>query len=404
METQAILPLRGKLLNVEKARLDKILGFEEIRTLIAALRCGIGPDFDISKLRYGRVIIMTDADVDGSHIRTLLLTFFFRQMPELIRRGRIFIAQPPLYQILRNKKSRYVLNEREMEDVLSTIGVEGAKLIVRDIDNAKDNEEPAVVRTIEGDGLERAIKALRRLSELVRIVERRGVPFVELLESRNDDPSGERRLPEHRVTWQGGMRHAWSAEQCESILREQKLHDASLVEEGREDDSTEAATVRQLHENRELQALFSQLDELGIEIDDYALVHEEAVTGDKLPAKYAWVEAPRSKRADDGEGEEGDTSHDGRGTEAPNVPSILTALLSIGRRGMVVKRFKGLGEMDAEQLWETTMDSDARTLMRVQWDDASAADELFTVLMGENVERRRQYIEDHALEVKSLDV
>ncbi|MEM1422652.1 MAG: hypothetical protein AAGH64_01490, partial [Planctomycetota bacterium] len=333
---------------------------------------------------------------------TLLLTFFFRQMPELIRRGRIFIAQPPLYQIIRNKKSRYVLNEREMEDVLSTIGVEGAKLVVRDIDNAQEGEEPAVVRTIAGDDLERVVKLLRRLNELVRIVERRGVPFVDLLESRTDDPTGERRLPDHRVTWQGGMRHAWSAEECVEILHGQKLHDAAVADEAREDDGTEPATVRQLHENRELAALFAQLDELGVAIDDYALVHEEAVTGDKLPTKYAWVEPPRAKKADDEDEQDG--SPDGRVTEAPNVPSILTALLSIGRRGMVVKRFKGLGEMDAEQLWETTMDPDARTLMRVQWDDASAADELFTVLMGENVERRRQYIEDHALEVKSLDV
>ncbi len=411
VETQAILPLRGKLLNVEKARLDKILGFEEIRTLIAALRCGIGPDFDISRLRYGRVIIMTDADVDGSHIRTLLLTFFFRQMPELIRRGRIFIAQPPLYQIKRGKKARYVLNEREMEDVLATLGLEGSKLLVRDINSIEEGEEPPTLRTIDGEELERAIKHLRRLSELVRIVERRGVPFVELLESRNDDPDAQHRLPGYRVMWRGGMRNAWSEAQVEAILEAEKLHDVSVTieEEGEvpaEGEATTPATVRQLHENRELAALFAQLDESGLDINDFALTLEEAVTGEKLPTKYAWRELPTTKKKDDEGSEDDDSGAEagGRITQAANIGEILTSLLAIGRRGMEVKRFKGLGEMIAMQLWETTMDPDKRTLMRVQWDDASAADELFTILMGENVEQRRKYIETHALEVKSLDV
>ncbi|TVQ77495.1 MAG: DNA topoisomerase (ATP-hydrolyzing) subunit B [Phycisphaeraceae bacterium] len=433
VETQAILPLRGKLLNVERARLDKILAFEEIRTLIAALRCGIAQDFDISKLRYGRIVIMTDADVDGSHIRTLLLTFFFRQMPELIRRGRIYIAQPPLYQIVRNKKEQYVLNERQMADVLATIGLDGSTLLVRDPSRIDpETDAPALIRSLSGEELTRTIKALRRLMELTEVVERRGVPFVELLEARANDPEGKRRLPSHRITWGGsadgerigGARFAFGEADVQRILDEERLRQSDLEAEIESADQSEAevadarivASVRELHENRELAVLFTQLAEFGLEIDDYGLTHEEAVTGERLPTKYAWqTTATRgAKRADasgqadsDDDDAEAETSHRGpqkRLVEAANIPEILRSLMDVGRRGMEVKRFKGLGEMDPEQLWETTMDSTKRMLMRVTWDDASVADELFTILMGENVEQRRNYIEQHALEVKSLDV
>ena len=178
---QAILPLRGKLLNVEKARLDKVLGFEEIRILIQALQCGIGEDFDIAKLRYGRVVIMTDADVDGSHIRTLLLTFFFRQMPELVKQGKIFIAQPPLYQVTRGKSSTYVLNDRRMNEALVASALAHATFVVRD-------ERGAPVRRIEGDAIARMVKALERLDELVMVSQRRGLSFPALLAERANDP------------------------------------------------------------------------------------------------------------------------------------------------------------------------------------------------------------------------
>jgi len=434
VETQAILPLRGKLLNVERARLDKILAFEEIRTLISALRCGIGEEFDASKLRYGRIIIMTDADVDGSHIRTLLLTFFFRQMPELIQRGKVFIAQPPLYLITRGKKAQYVLNESKMNDVLAELGLDGASLVVRDTDSIdKPTRQPKVVRTLEGDDLKRLVRMLRRLEELVVIVERRGVRFPDLLASREGDPANSNALPTHRINWTGeqgeaGEAFAWSEGQVQAIIAEHKLRLPDLDAEmqngdaGAPRDRRGIATVRELHENRELGVIFKQLAELGLDIDDYALTVEEAVTGERLPTKYAWITPhgagakakANQPSADDAEGDDDGESEDesesvstaksGRTVEAPNIPSILTSLLQVGRRGMEVKRFKGLGEMDAEQLWETTMDSSKRTLLRVNWDDASAADELFTILMGENVEQRRQYIEEHALEVKTLDV
>jgi DNA gyrase subunit B len=415
VETQAILPLRGKLLNVEKARLDKILAFEEIRTLITALRCGIGEDFDISRLRYGRVVIMTDADVDGSHIRTLLLTFFFRQMPELIRRGRVYIAQPPLYLLSRGKREQYVLNEKRMSDVLVDLGIDGSSLLVRDMDRVDEATGlPAVVGTIEGDDLKRSVRLLRRLMELSEVVERRGVPFLDLLATRGDDPSGAGGLPTHRLTWRtedrAGEAFAFGEEHVERILRKHKLREADLDEAMSDVDAHDGravAKVRELHENRELESIFRDLDAIGISIEDYGLTHEEAITGERMPTKYAWRTTARSRKS---EGDEASAdgaepaSERGRLVEAASVPEILSALMDVGRRGMEVKRFKGLGEMDAEQLWETTMDPSRRTLMRVNWDDASAADELFTILMGENVEQRRNYIETHALEVKQLDV
>jgi DNA gyrase subunit B len=454
VDTQAILPLRGKLLNVEKARIDKMLAFEEIRTLISALRCGIGADFDISRLRYGRIVIMTDADVDGSHIRTLLLTFFFRQMPELIRRGRIYVAQPPLFQITRNRKSQYVLNERQLADKLTTIGLDGASLRVRTVEEWDEHsgvEEPPIEREIEGNDLRRAVNTLRRLMELVEIAERRGASFADLLSQRDNDPEGRGRLPTHRVNWRAENRPAWSESEALAIVEDNGLrladagHAATDAEVKPTTNGTPAGTttagstpltpefdetahrpiavVRELHENRELESLITTLGELGLRIEDFALVREESITGQRLPARYAWVVPTRAKatdsKASDAKGNEskngdgGDASDAGedegstvseREIQAANLPDILDKLNEIGRRGMEVKRFKGLGEMDAEQLWETTMDSSKRTLMRVSWDVGQEADYLFSTLMGDAVEPRRKYIEDHALEVKHLDV
>ncbi len=439
--TQAILPLRGKLLNVERARLDKVLGFEEIRTLIQALKCGIGEDFDISKLRYGKVIIMTDADVDGSHIRTLLLTFFFRQMPDLIKRGKIFIAQPPLYQIAKGKQVQYVLNESKMADVLIDLGLTGASLLVRDIANTDASGAPKVERTIEGDDARRLVKDLRRLRELADIVERRGIRFTELLEARENDPTNDRRLPSHRLSWRGaaatsdvgetigGEMFAWGEDHARQLAKQHDLRiaDVAGIEEevapttGAEGeqpaDHRAPATLRELHENREIAVLIKNLGAVGIDIEDYGLVREESVTGELLPTKYVWraptrisAAARKAALSGDSDGDEQAETTDAQDTagfkfhEAPNVPSILDALLDLGRKGIEVKRFKGLGEMDADQLADTTMRLDRRTLVRVTWDEAGEADRMFSLLMGENVENRRKFIEDHALEVKMLDI
>tara|TARA_R110002073_G_scaffold37866_1_gene108953 strand:+ start:110829 stop:113591 length:2763 start_codon:yes stop_codon:yes gene_type:complete len=426
VETQAILPLKGKILNVERARIDKVLGFEEIRTLIAALKCGIGADFDITKLRYGKVIIMTDADVDGSHIRTLLLTFFFRQMPELIRRGHVYIAQPPLYQITRNKKSKYVLNERTLDNALTDLGLDGSVLQVRDIVGAQTGIEPKVITSISGNDARRAVQHLTRLGDLVEIAERRGVKFIDLLETRKDGV-----LPSHKLSTQTEDLYAWSESEALELLESKGwrlTQDAEIQDDEQEDnspaldpdspeyaeqfkeDTAPLATLRELHENRELDSIFTNLAELGLDINDYGLVQEESVTGENIPARFAWVtekaaSAKSDSSSDDDESATTQSQSQSKVIEAANIPSILPALHQIGRRGMEIKRFKGLGEMDAIQLWDTTMDDTKRTLFKVQWEHASEeASMLFSLLMGEQVEPRRKFIEDHALEVKNLDV
>ncbi|MFI4917001.1 MAG: DNA gyrase subunit B [Phycisphaerales bacterium JB060] len=437
VETQAVLPLKGKILNVEKARIDKVLGFEEIRTMVAALKCGIGPDFDHSKLRYGRIVIMTDADVDGSHIRTLLLTFFFRQMPELIRRGRIFVAQPPLFQVSRGKHHRYVINERELSNMLTAEAIQHASLLVRkpfDESDLPPSGEAPLERRIEGDAVAKAVKLLERLAELSVVAERRGVKFIDLIGSRHQAAPGAGGLPTHRVAWRGGAEWAWSEEEALAVVERNnlRLEESEAPEEqagGQTDQPAEPAeassngqqsptppegespmtarpiaTIRELHENRELDSIFTQLAELGLDIADWDLRQEEAVTGEKLPARFAWEVAQPGKSKSDGDNEDAKDGGKVRIAEAANLASIVPALHDIGRKGIDVKRFKGLGEMDAEQLWETTMDPEVRTLMRVTMDQAAKAETLFTTLMGEQVEPRRKFIEEHALEAKNLDV
>ncbi|MFZ4576417.1 MAG: DNA gyrase/topoisomerase IV subunit B, partial [Phycisphaerales bacterium] len=294
VETQAILPLKGKILNVEKARIDRMLAFEEIRTLIAALKVGIGAEFDVSKLRYGKVVIMTDADVDGSHIRTLLLTFFFRQMPELIRRGHVYIAQPPLYQIAkggRTKSISYVLNEKLLDDALTNLGLEDASLSVRDLSRVTDRGGEAFEKArVEGQPLRRVVHLLRRMHELVEIAERRGVKFVQVLGQREQDPDGQRRLPSHRVTWRGGDRPAWSEAQAHEIVTHEKLRLGDVANDGTPG-LGELATIRELHENRELEKIFSELAAVGMDVTPRTFegAQGEAVTGAKLPARFAWL-------------------------------------------------------------------------------------------------------------------
>jgi DNA gyrase subunit B len=400
-KTQAILPLKGKILNVEKARLDRVLGFEEIRTIIQALNCGIGADdFDISKLRYGKVIIMTDADVDGSHIRTLLLTFFFRQMPELVRQNRIFIAQPPLYQITRNKKSEYVLNENRMRTVLRDLGLDSTALIVYDGNHREE-------LCLEGQQLRLVFDLLEQLRDLVRIVERRGIRFEHLLSLRSMDPTARNRLPRIRLqvpdpTGTPADRYFWSEEEEEKFCREHGVTESDpeldKLIEANPPGSTESAPPvrepramrRELHEVREIDRLITRLAEYSLSMDDYATVLAVSPSGERTPAKFAL-------RTTDSKGVQ-HVAH------VANIAQLVPAILDLGKQGIEIKRFKGLGEMDASQLWETTMNAANRVLLRVTWDAAGQAEQLFTILMGENVEPRRQYIEQHALEVKNLDV
>jgi DNA gyrase subunit B len=382
-DTQAILPLKGKILNVERARIDKVLGFEEIRILIQALQCGIGEDFDLTKLRYGRIIIMTDADVDGSHIRTLLLTFFFRQMKELVKQNKVYIAQPPLYQITRNKKSFYVNDESEMTSLLTDMVIDSVTFITRDDDGKEQSR-------LEGNDLLRVAKHLSRLAELIDIANRRGTPFLSLLKMRDNDPEGKNRLPSYRVVWPNNEVVCWSEEDARKVIVENDLLLDDINVEVSNGNASLIAALRELHENREIDVLIETLKTSHIDVDDYALTQEETVSGEKMSTKYAWIIEPNTENEEV--------------IDVPNVPEILESLRQIGRRGIEIKRFKGLGEMNPEELWDTTMDPEKRTLLRVTWDSASDADLLFTTLMGEQVECRRKYIEDHALEVKNLDI
>ncbi len=396
--TQAILPLKGKILNVEKARLDKILGFEEIRTIIQALNCGIGnDDFDLTKLRYGKIIIMTDADVDGSHIRTLLLTFFFRQMPELVRQHRIFIAQPPLYQVSRGKKSEYVINERRMQRVLGELGLDDSQLIVYADHDTADRRESH--RLADGD-LTAALEQLTKLQEIVEIVQRRGLTFAELMAKRDDDPEGRGRLPTVQVhvpadeltNGHAGDHYFWSEDAADAWRDEHKfvLDGDDLPGETELEEGERPVTQRELHEVADLEAVLGKLADLRLDIADYFLQPRQTVTGAMAPTRYELVTNAKSENL--------------KVEPVVNLAAVADAILEAGRKGLEIKRFKGLGEMDADQLWETTMNPENRVLLRVTWDAASEAEHLFSTLMGEHVEPRRKYIEDHALEVKNLDV
>ena len=372
---------------------------------IQALQCGIGEDFDISKLRYGRIIIMTDADVDGSHIRTLLLTFLFRQMQELVRQGKVFIAQPPLYQIIRGRSSStYVLNDKRMNETLVNLAHAHAIFAVRDA-------RGEVVHRVQGEEIRRMVRALERLEELVTVSQRRGIPFTKLLATRAADPSGKSHLPSWHLAWPEGDLLFHSEADARAALAGRDLVLDDLATPDMKVDRRRIASLRELHENREIERIIGQLVQWNIDIADWDRVQVETVTGEKEPTRYAWLVDGKSgeknaEKAAESEGEEEKSSKrkDSGVVEAANVPGIVRALLEVGRRGIEVKRFKGLGEMEAEQLWETTMDPARRTLVRVSLESASEADALFTLLMGEDVERRRAYIEKHALEVKNLDV
>ncbi len=380
-EVQAILPLFGKILNVEKANIVKMLSHEAIRTIISALGTGFREDFDMSKRRYGKIIIMTDADVDGSHIRTLLLTFFFRHMQELIRGGRIYVAQPPLYQITRKKKEEYILNEREMRDIYTTLGLDGTQLVIRDADDAKKE-----TRRLEGEELKRVIELLNKLEELVTIIRRRGIDLAEFPARR--DNSG--RLPLYHIIVDGEEKFFHSDADRDQFLRDEKIYidETATAESITEADAASYQRLQkntELHEVKEMEKLFSQLEQYGLSIDDYFLTQEESVTGEKLPTKYALAQEDKM-------------------SDVAGIAQMIPEIHKLGKQGIEVKRFKGLGEMNAEQLWETTLDPNKRVLLRVTLEDAGEAERMFSVLMGEDVERRRQFIEDHALEVKNLDV
>jgi DNA gyrase subunit B len=392
---QAILPIRGKLINVEKARIDQFLKNNEIQSMITAIGTGIGKpkedgngkeegNFDIAKLRYGRIIIMTDADVDGSHIRTLLLTFFFRQMTELVRAGRIYIAQPPLYQIKRKKREEYVDDDVQLNKILISLGAEDVRL-----KNLADNKEVTAAQ------LKDILESLGKLAKLSEAIRRHGGDFENFLAQRAKK-SGK--LPNYLVKVRDGNEEAVHYFHDEHEVRE--FHEGNLdlnlfdTEMGQEllpltsgPVKTNGATRRrgklvELHESTTIQKLIAELARKGLKVDHYAASDRPI---------FELIE---------GEGD--------RAVSHPlfSIPEILQKILEIGRRGVQIKRFKGLGEMNAKELFETTMNPEKRKLLKVDLneDNAVDADKMFTILMGDVVEPRRQFIEDNALNVRNLDV
>lgn len=414
--TQAILPIRGKLINVEKARLDKVLQNKEIQTMITALGAGIGDGdqegaFNIEKVRYHKVIIMTDADVDGSHIRTLLLTFFCRQMLPLVKAGYVYIAQPPLYKITRKKKEQYVADDEDLNKILIDLGSEDARLKII----GKETE-------VGSEALREILTLLSKLSRYNDVIARNSGDFEEYLAAGKDD-----QLPEYLVQIREGNNifvkyfvdesdlRDFSAENPDLHLFGRKeaevieIEHAEVVEDGAaKEEATDAETgaeeptddtpapapkaskheitrrgrLIEIHEAKPIQKVLSRLSELGLPIEHFYSQDSplfEVLEGDSDSSK----------------------SH-----PVFSVPEILETVTEIGKRGMQLQRFKGLGEMNAKELYTTTMEKSNRKLLRVKMDDDNMveADKMFTILMGDVVEPRRRFIEDNALSVRNLDV
>ncbi|WP_298633340.1 DNA topoisomerase (ATP-hydrolyzing) subunit B [uncultured Umboniibacter sp.] len=365
-KTQAILPLKGKILNVEKARFDKMLSSVEVGTLITALGAGIGKDdYNIEKLRYHSIIIMTDADVDGAHIRTLLLTFFFRQMPELIERGHIFIAQPPLYKVGKGKQEQYLKDDEALTDYLTQNSLEGAELFV----NA---DAPAIA----GEALESLVKAYRnnlgRVEKLSRLY-----PEQMLLQLIDQAPLTLDALKDQAfmTAWAESLEEAlsantdnvrWSISTRLDAERSEHLIVIDLLEHGV---NREYVITREFISGKDYREMVALQERLAGLIEGGAFV----------------------KRGE-------------RRIDVQHISDVYDWLLGDSRKGLYIQRYKGLGEMNPEQLWETTMDPSTRRMLRVTIDDAIGADQMFNTLMGDHVEPRRAFIESNALMVENLDV
>lgn len=364
---QAILPLRGKILNVERVRFDRMLASAEINTLISALGCSIGEEhFDIEKLRYHNIVLMTDADVDGSHIRTLLLTFFYRQMPEIIERGYLYIAQPPLYAVKRGRNLEYLKDERALSDLL----IETAKRTLTVYGEANPDERLA------GDELGEFIDDMFRYRS---ILERMG--------RRIDD-----RIVDQLV--QAGLS---SEDLADRAVLEEKI--ALALERLKTKFSTIAWRSGEIEEDDENSDLFkvqwmSRVAGTSIQT---MLTRNFTSNSDYLELRRIWDRF--SKLGERVVVDDGKTP-----LSYTTIEEVLTQIVELGKKGQTIQRYKGLGEMNPDQLWETTMDPNSRTLLQVRVEDAVEADALFTVLMGDQVEPRREFIESHALEVRHLDI
>lgn len=360
---QAILPIKGKILNVEKSRLDKILSNEEIRTIITALGTGIGEEFDISKLRYNKLMLMADADIDGSHIRTLLLTLLYRQMPKLIEEGHVYITQPPLFKIKRGQREEYIQTEQQMDELLLDLGREGHKLIrIKDKQIFTDTQFKELLRL------------LVELDKLGKYLEKKGINFSDYLNSRQPKT---KKLPIYRVKVEGSTLFAFSDKEL-GIITEK---------EGKEAEQD----VLELFESQEIEQLISKIEKMGLDMETY-------VNNITAPKQGAGKEEGKKLKA------VYRVANDDDEKEVFSLKEVLAYIKEVAGKGMHIQRYKGLGEMNPQQLWETTMDPEKRTILQVVLEDAVEADKMFTVLMGDQVEPRRQFIEDYAHQVKNLDV
>ncbi|MBN1492993.1 MAG: DNA topoisomerase (ATP-hydrolyzing) subunit B [Candidatus Omnitrophica bacterium] len=346
---QAILPLKGKILNVEKSRIDKILSNEEIRTIITALGTGVGADqFDISKLRYSKIIIMTDADVDGSHIRTLLLTFFFRQMRPLVENGNVYIAQPPLYKIKKGKREEYVQTEAKMNELLFDLGIEGIEVIL-----------PKQKEALDKKALNTLLTLAEEIEKIRTILLKKGIDFEEYLKQANAKTGA---LPLHYI--EDGKKFIYSDDELADYYKKNVA----------EDEASE----------KHIEIFESQiLEKINKKLSNYDLQSSQFLQNDK-PIMKVKVK---------------NETH-----EVMSLEELLHKIKENGKEGLNIQRYKGLGEMNPGQLWETTLDPDKRTLLKVDLDDAVEADDVFSILMGDQVPPRREFIERYAKTVKNLDI
>lgn len=384
-DTQAILPLRGKIINAYKSREDKVLANEEVMSMIQAIGSGIGADQDVAKRRYNRIIIMTDADIDGSHIRTLLLCFFYRQMYQLVAGGHVYLAQPPLYRVVKGKKERYyVQTEEEMKQQLLEKGLGDSYFVGEDGNK------------IEGERMRTLCRSLASLEEAILTLERRGISLR--VHAERMDPE-TRRLPvfhldigaeDHWFVTRDKLDEFLAKRQVRVDGKESNPADSATVASSetptpaapaQRDGSPATAHITEIFEVRTINAGLKDIAEFGFTIDDLIPKDRTGATDSRF---YLYRE------------------ENAIGLE--DLRGLLPAIRESGRRGLSITRFKGLGEMNAEELRETTLDPNNRTMVKIELPDAAAADEMFRVLMGDKVEPRREFIEKHALEVRNLDV
>jgi len=381
-EYQAILPVKGKVINVQKARLDKVLANDEIRTMITAIGTGIGlDDFNIEKARYHKIIIMTDADVDGAHIRTLLLTFFYRQMPQLIENGYIYIAQPPLYKVTRRKREEYVESDEHLTEILLNLGADG--MLLEKLDGTP---------LLDTRGLRELLENVVEIEDIADKLRRRGIPLKQYLENRDPETGA---FPHYcaylnEITADLDIRLLPDEQGLQALFAEVEaakpvVETVETVQDAEGEESTEVAIkepvgpsvrYKELFFSKQLKDVVEKLEKDGFSFDQ--------VIGSEEP--------------------QFNLNDKGAMTPVNSLMELAQEIRVAGRKGMTIQRYKGLGEMNPQQLWETTLDPEERRLTRVVLEDAVKADEMFTILMGDEVEPRRAFIQENALNVTNLDI